>query len=113
MLRRAVGLDARRFWAWFALGLCHYDQARYAEAAADFGVCAALAPEFAWPHQNRGLALARACRLSEARAAYDQALALSPDFVEARVNRALTCLELNDPAQAAADLERRHGSRPP
>jgi serine/threonine protein kinase/tetratricopeptide (TPR) repeat protein len=106
LLGRAVALDARRFWAWFALGLCHYDQARYTEAAADFGVCAALAPAFAWPHHNRGLALARACRLAEARAAYDQALAVSPNFIEARVNRALACLELNDAAQAAVDLER-------
>lgn len=108
-LARAVALDGRRFWSWFALGLCHYDQGRYTEAAADFSVCTALAPEFAWPHLNRGLALAAANRQVEALACYDRALALAPEFVEALVNRALTCLELNDPARAIADLDRAEG----
>jgi eukaryotic-like serine/threonine-protein kinase len=105
-LSRAVALDAGRFWAWFALGLCHHDQGRYAEAAADFAVCTVLSPDFAWPHLNRGLSLAAAGRLTEARAAYDHALAISPTFREARVDRALTCLELGDPAQALKDLDR-------
>ncbi|MEO6807789.1 MAG: protein kinase [Isosphaeraceae bacterium] len=108
-LARAVALDGRRFWSWFALGLCHYDQGRFTEAAADFSVCTALAPEFAWPHLNRGLALAAANRQVEALACYDQALTLAPEFVEALVNRALTCLELNNPAQAIADLDRAEG----
>lgn len=108
-LARAVALDGRRFWSWFALGLCHHDQGRYTEAAADFSVCTALAPEFAWPHLNRGLALAAANRQVEALACYDRALALAPEFVEALVNRALTCLELNDPARAITDLDRAEG----
>src|SRR5262249_40401519 len=69
-LSRAVALDPKRFWAWFALGLCHKAQGRFAEAAGDFGTCTALYPEFAWPHLNRGLALADAGRLVEARAAF-------------------------------------------
>lgn len=105
-LAKAVDLDARRFWAWFALGLCHLEQGRHAEAAGDFGVCAALAPDFAWPHLNRGLALARAGRLEEARRSYDRALHASANFVEALVDRGLVLLELGDSAGAVADFDR-------
>src|SRR5262249_44731101 len=35
-LSRAVALDPRQFWTWFALGLCHSDQGRHSDAAADF-----------------------------------------------------------------------------
>jgi len=87
MLNRAVTADAKRFWAWFALGLCHHDQRRYLDAAGDFGVCTALAPEFAWPYLNRGLSLATAGRLWAAKDCYDQALKVSPKFLEAHVNR--------------------------
>ncbi len=106
LLGRAVALDSRRFWAWFALGLCHYDQGRYHEAAADFAACTILSPAFAWPQMNRGLALAKAGRLEEARAAYDRALEVSPDFVEALINRALCLLELDKPDEARRDLDR-------
>jgi len=105
-LSRAVALDARRFWAWFTLGICHADQGRHADAAFDFSVSTTLAPDFAWPHLNRGLALARSGRLLEARVAYDRALELNPDFTEALVDRALACLELGDWDQATHDLDR-------
>ncbi len=105
-LSRAIALDPKRFWAWFALGLCHYDQGRYDIAAHDFTVCTVLAPTFAWPHMNRGIALAASNRLVEARAAYDQALRANPNFLEALVNRALCSLELGQAEEAAADLDR-------
>ena len=106
ILSRATGLDPRRFWGWFALGLCHYDQGRFAESAGDFAICAVLAPKFAWPWMNRGLALARANRLVEAREAYDRAIEADPENAEARVNRALTSLDLGDAPAAVADLEK-------
>ncbi len=105
-LARAVAIDPRRFWAWFALGLCHGDQRRWRDAAHDFSVCTVIEPDFAWAQLNRGLALAKDGRLAEARAAYDRALAISPDFAEARVDRGLACLELGDPVAAVADLGR-------
>ncbi len=105
-LSRAVTLDPRRFWAWFALGLCQHEQGRFTEAAANFAVCTVLEPDFAWPYVNRGLALAAANRLHEALASYDRALQANPDFVEARVNRALVSLELGHPQQAVRDLDR-------
>ncbi len=106
LLSRAVSVEAPRFWAWFALGICHFDQGRHPDAAYDFGICTTLAPQFAWPHLNRGLALARSGRLPEARVAYDRALELDANFAEALVDRALVCLELDDPGQALRDLDR-------
>ncbi len=108
-LNLAVELDPQRFWSWFALGLCHFQQRRFSEAALDFEVCAILAPDFAWSHQNRGLALAQTNRLTEARAAFDRALKLNPNFREALVNRAVTCLELDEIEQAEKDLARAIG----
>jgi serine/threonine protein kinase/Tfp pilus assembly protein PilF len=105
-LTQATALDPQRFWAWFALGLCHDAQGRYAEAAGDFSACTALRPDFAWPHLNRGIALAHAGLLAEARASYDRALAANPDFIEALVNRGLVALESGDAAGAERDLGR-------
>ncbi len=104
-LLKAVDLDPRSFWAWFALGHCHYDQGRIADAAGDFAVCVALEPKFAWPHMNRGLALARVGRLTEAKAEYARALEASPRFAEAWVNLALVELELGDLAATEKALE--------
>lgn len=105
-LLRAVELDPRRFWAWFGLGYCRFEQGRYLEAAGDFATCTALEPQFAWPYMNQGLALACAGRLNGAFNAYNQALKKNPRFTEALVNRALTRLELNDLAGAEGDLNR-------
>jgi serine/threonine protein kinase/tetratricopeptide (TPR) repeat protein len=105
-LTRAIGLDPRRFWAWFSLGLCHYDQGRFADSAGDFAVCAVLAPRFAWPWMNRGLALTRAGRLLEAREAYNRAVEADGRIAEALANRGLTCLELGDAPAAVDDLEK-------
>ena len=66
--------------------------------------CIALEPKFAWPHMNRGLALARAGRLVEARDAYERALKANPRFAEAWLNLALVDLELNDLAAAERAL---------
>ncbi|HMB03110.1 MAG TPA: tetratricopeptide repeat protein, partial [Isosphaeraceae bacterium] len=104
-LQKAVGLDLHSFWARFALGHCHFEQDRFLEAAGDFGVCASLEPKFAWPHLNRGLALARAGQLTGALRCYDRALAANPRFVEALIDRALVHLELDRPADAERDLE--------
>ena len=105
LLDRAVGLDPERFWSWFALGVCHFDQGRHDVAAADFAACTLLEPDSAWAHTNRGLAMALDGRTAEARRAYDRAIALEPGLLVARVNRALVSLELDEPRRAAEDLE--------
>ncbi len=105
-LNHAVSLDSQRFWAWFALGICHYDQGRFEQASHDFSVCTVIMKDFAWPFANRGQALARAGRLAEARDAYSKALDLSPNFVDALVGRGLVSLELGLAVDAEADLRK-------
>ena len=113
-LRAAIADDPTSLWAWFAMGLCHYEQGRYLEAAGDFNACAASGPDYAWSHFNRALALARAGRLLDAKLSYDRAVELDPGFVEARADRGLVELELNQVGAALADLRsrRRRSPRP-
>ncbi len=103
-LREALARDVTSFWAWFALGHCHFEQSRFPEAVGDFTACVVARPEFAWAHFNRGLALARAGRPRDAKDAFDRALALDADFVEARVDRGLVELELGQAVEAETDL---------
>ncbi|APW60727.1 protein kinase domain-containing protein [Paludisphaera borealis] len=105
-LREAVARDVTSFWAWFNLGHCHFDQGRFLEAASDFTACVVARPEFAWAHFNRGLALARAGRPREAKDAFNAAVARDGDFAEAFVNRGLVELELDQAAEAEADLRK-------
>ena len=95
-LVRAVELEPRRFWAWYALGHTRFEQGRFVDAAADFLYCSYLEPKFAWPRLNRGLCLVRVGRLGEARTCYEQAVAANSRFAEAWINLALADLELND-----------------
>ncbi|WP_235905561.1 protein kinase domain-containing protein [Tautonia marina] len=104
LLDHATGRDARRFWSWFALGLCHFEQGRYDVAASDFTICIILNPESAQAFANRGLALALDARPAEALRAYNEAVILDPDLIPVRINRALVCLELDKPDQAVNDL---------
>jgi serine/threonine protein kinase/tetratricopeptide (TPR) repeat protein len=105
-LKAALRIDVSSFWTWFILGHCHYAEGRYLEAAADFTACTVKGPTYAWPHFNRGLALARAGRVGDAKDSYDRAIAIEPDFVEALANRALVELELNQLDAARQDLAR-------
>jgi len=104
-LSRAVELAPGQFWTWFALGLCHSDQGRHADAAADFACSSITAKNLAWPYLNRGLCLARCGRLTEAVSTYGRALEIDPDFVEALVDRGLAFLDLGHPQAALDDLE--------
>lgn len=103
-LREALTRDVSSFWAWFALGHCHFERGRFSEAVADFTACVVARPDAPWAHFNRGVALARAGRPLDAKEAFDKTLSLDPDFVEARSNRGLTKLQLDRPTEAEADL---------
>ena len=104
-LREAIRCDPTLFWAWFAMGHCHFEQGRYSDAAGDFSACVALEPNFSWAHFNRGLALAREGLLHDAKLAFDRTLELDPKLTEAHVNRALVELELDQTKAALADLK--------
>lgn len=103
-LREALTRDVASFWAWFAMGHCHFERGRFSEAVADFTACVVARPDAAWAHFNRGVALARAGRPIDAKEAFDKTLELDPNFIEARGNRGLIQLQLDQPAAAEADL---------
>src|SRR5262249_22163816 len=87
-------------------GICHLELGEPLLAAADFGQCIGLWPEFAWSYFNRGCVLDRAGRKAEAIADYTAALGRDPNFVPALINRGLASLELKLDAPALADFDR-------
>jgi protein O-GlcNAc transferase len=65
----------------------HYELKSFAAALADYDRAAALRPDAAPVHNNRGNAALERNRIEEALACYDRALALKPDYADALVNR--------------------------
>jgi serine/threonine protein kinase/tetratricopeptide (TPR) repeat protein len=104
-LNLALDLDPRHYWSWSQRGLCYIELGELELAAADFGHCTGLWPEFAWGYFNLGYVHDRAGRKAEAINCYTQALAHDPGLVAAHVNRGLACLELERGAQALADFD--------
>ena len=72
-LEEATRSDPRSFWAWLDRGLCHEPLGQPGDAAACYGTCIALAPEFAPLYFKRGLAYLRLGKHREAAADFDQA----------------------------------------
>jgi tetratricopeptide (TPR) repeat protein len=116
LLRRALQLDPRHYWARFRLGLCYQELGQFDLAASTFAECVALWPEFAWAYLNRGIALHHLHRYAEAIEDYDQALRWDPGLAPAYLNRGLAYQRQSDSQsgpnrdralrQALADLER-------
>jgi serine/threonine protein kinase/Flp pilus assembly protein TadD len=105
-LDRALRLNSRHFWSWFQRGICHLELADPTTAAADFGVCIGLWPDFAWGHFNRGYALYRGGNRAEAVKDYDAALSCDPRFLDAYINRGLAFRELGEHTLALADFDK-------
>ena len=66
------------FWSNFSQGTCFYRLKSYADSAAAFRSCCALAPRSATCRYDRALALDALGRLAEARDEYSSALELDP-----------------------------------
>jgi tetratricopeptide (TPR) repeat protein len=105
-LEEATRQDPRSFWAWLDRGLCHEHLDQPGEAAACYGTCLALAPDFAPLYFKRGLAHLCLGKHREAAADFDQAVRRLPDLLEARVNRALARMALGQHRLALDDLDR-------
>jgi Flp pilus assembly protein TadD len=104
-LEEATRKDPRSFWAWLDRGLCHEHLGQDAEAAACYGTCIALAPEFAPVSFKRGLAYLRLRKFGAAAADFDRVIRRQPGLLEARVNRALARMALGEDRAALADLD--------
>jgi serine/threonine protein kinase/Tfp pilus assembly protein PilF len=108
-LDRALAIDDRHYWSWSQRGLCYIELGELELAAADFGHCTGLWPQFAWGYFNLGYVHDRAGRKAEAVACYAQAIKRDPGLVAAHVNHGLACLELGRDAEALADFDQALG----
>ena len=104
-LDAAIQLNPGRpdYWAHFQRGILYLELKKYDLAAADFGRCIGIWPEFAWGHFNCGLAFYLSGNKEQAIAMYSEALRLDDNFAEACWNRCLAYLENGHFAEALQD----------
>jgi eukaryotic-like serine/threonine-protein kinase len=105
-LDEALRQNPRHYWSLVQRGICRLERGELVEAAADFGQCTGIWPEFAWGYFNRGCVLDRTGNKAAAVLDFTAALDRDPEFVPARINRGLALLELKQYAQALADFSR-------
>lgn len=105
-LDEAIRLDPRHYWSWTQRGFCHFELGEHLLAAADFGHCTGLWPDFAWGYFNRGRVLDQSGKKQEAAQDYSAAIECDPEFAAAYVNRGLAYLELRQYSEAYSDFSR-------
>ena len=104
-LDEALRRNPRHYWSLVQRGICHLERGELVEAAADFGQCTGIWPEFAWGYFNRGCVLDRTGNKAAAILDFTAALDRDPGLVPAYVNRGLARLELKQYASALADFD--------
>jgi serine/threonine protein kinase/tetratricopeptide (TPR) repeat protein len=104
-LKEALRLDSKNYWAWFHMGICHYELGEFPLALADFRACCSLWPEFPLGHFNSAQVLHRLGKLNDAIDAYALALRCDPNLAIANLNRGLVYLETLDYERALADFD--------
>lgn len=104
--RRILKAMPGNFDALHLLGLIAAQTGRTGEAVDLLGRAAAINPNDAAVHSNRGNALQALGRLEEALASYDRALALQPGYPEACLNRGSALQDLGRPEAALEAYER-------
>ena len=92
------------FRAWFARGVCHDALGQPADAAAAFGICLALLPDFPTAVANRGIARLKQRRFAEAEADFTRALELKPGWNVALLNRGIARTEQQRYREGEADF---------
>src|SRR5262249_41858409 len=102
---RALQFNAKHYWSRMQLGICRADQGELILAAADFGVCIGLWPEFPLGYVNRGRVLDQSGKRADALADYSAALDRDPGFGPAYLNRGLAHHNEKRYAAALADFE--------
>jgi eukaryotic-like serine/threonine-protein kinase len=114
-LDQALRQNPRHYWSLIQRGICRLERGELVEAAADFGQCTGIWPEFAWGYFNRGCVLDRTGNKTAAILEFTAALDREPDLVPAHVNRGLALLELKQHNRALADFDQAWamGSRDP
>ena len=104
--------EPEHFDALHMLGVCAYQQGRFAEAEKSIGKAIAINPDFGIAHANLGAALHALRRHSEALVSLDRALQLKTDCAEAFNTRGNVLRDLDRLDQALADYNRALQLRP-
>jgi tetratricopeptide (TPR) repeat protein len=66
-LDEALRQNPRHYWSLVQRGICRLERGELVEAAADFGQCTGIWPEFVWGYFNRGCVLDRTGNKADAR----------------------------------------------
>ena len=89
-LDEALRRNPRHYWSLVQRGICRLERGELVEAAADFGQCTGIWPEFAWGYFNRGCALHRtgnkAAAILDFTAALDRDPGVRPSSCQPRVS---------------------------
>jgi protein O-mannosyl-transferase len=109
---RAVRLDARNWLAWNNLGTFQLDRKDFAAALQCFDRSAAIKPDYADAHYNRGVALQALGLPFEAIPAYERALEIAPENGNAWVNVGIALAEVGRNPNAIACYGRALEIRP-
>jgi len=104
--QEATRQEPQNLWAWLVLGFCHERLEQFGEAAACYGTCIALRPDFAYSWFSRGLIQNRRDDFPQAVADFDRAIALQPDWYEPTLNRGIAELSRGGSAEAIRDFSR-------
>jgi tetratricopeptide (TPR) repeat protein len=104
LLRRAVELDPRQYWAWFYLGNCNDELGDEVRSVVCYSVCLALDARAFEAYFNRGLAYLRQQNFKAALADFDHGVAQRPELPEPYLNRALARQGLGQFKSAIEDL---------
>lgn len=105
-LNEALRRDPRHYWSWLLRGICRLEQGNFVLAAADFGNCTGLWPEFAWGYFNCAYTFDQDGRKAEAIEEYTAALERDSRLAPAYMNRGLARLELKQNQEALNDFDR-------
>lgn len=102
-LCRFCDRNPAHFRAWFTRGVCHDALGQHADAAACFGVCLAVLPDFPLAVLNRGIARLKQQRFTDAEADLTRALELDSRWTAALWHRGLAREGLRRWRDAEAD----------
>ncbi|HEY8254265.1 MAG TPA: tetratricopeptide repeat protein [Rhizomicrobium sp.] len=106
LIRHAIDIDPKRFFAHRDLGNILLQSGRFAEALASYDLALALKPDVAGIFDNRGTALRMLGRLQDALASHDRAIILDPKQAITHVNRGSALARLNRFSEALESFER-------
>ncbi|HRU07703.1 MAG TPA: tetratricopeptide repeat protein [Candidatus Brocadiia bacterium] len=101
LLKKALELDPKMYWASYALGHCYERQGRWEESEKAFKQALAVAGDWAEGYHALGFCYMEQGKDELAEAAYRKALGINPRYVDSMVNMSVLALRKGKAAEAA------------